>query len=97
MHKFTTELEKQLWEMLYRSQMALAVMCIDRANRNRGSENDWPAGQEWNEMVGSSHAIFCRVARAEAGIDDDAYLDILRNNEDALSIAEPICEKLASR
>jgi hypothetical protein len=97
MHKFTTDLEKQLWEMLYRSQMALAVMCLDESNRSRESENDWPAGQEWDEMVGSSHAIFCRTAREKAGIDHDAYLEILRNNEDALTIAEPIYEKLASR
>ena len=96
MKKFETEVEKKLWEMLYRSQMALAIMCLDEANRKRENEADWPAGQEWNEMVGSSHAIFCRIAREKAHIDHEAYLDILRNIEDAMAIVGPIYEELAS-
>lgn len=94
MKKFETETEKLLWKMLYKSQMALAIMCLDEMNRERENENDWPAGQEWNDCVASSHAIFARVARGKAKIDDKEYLDILRNNLDALDIADPICEKL---
>lgn len=100
METFKTDLEKQLWEMLYRSQTALAVMCLNEANRNREEENDWPAGQEWGDLSGSSQAAFARAGREKAGIDHDIYLHILRNNADAQSIAEPIleefCEKVAS-
>src|SRR5690606_20865228 len=35
----------------------------------REAPNDWPAGQEWDDLVGSSHAIFRDRARAEAGVD----------------------------
>ena len=63
-------------------------------NREREAEFDWPAGQKWREMVGSSHAIFARIAREKAGIDDKVYLDILRHNDDALDIAEIIGEHL---
>jgi hypothetical protein len=97
MQKFTTDLEKQLWEMLYRSQMALAVMCLDEANRNLEDPQDWPCGQQWYELVGSSHAIFSRRAREKAGIDHNIYLGILRNNEDAAEISGSIYDELASR
>ena len=93
---FKTDLEKKLWEMLYQSQMALAIMCLDDMNRNRKDERDWPAGQEWKDLVGSSHAIFCRQARERAKIDHDFYLNIIRNNLDAMEIAEPIYEQLIS-
>ena len=93
-NRFKTEMEKKLWGMLYKSQMALAIMCLDEMNRTRENKNDWPAGQEWVDCVGSSHAIFCRVARKKANIDDQEYLDILRNNEDAMDIAGPIYDKL---
>ena len=83
-------MEKQLWKMLYKSQMALALVCLDEANQTRENENDWPAGQKWHEMVGNSHAIFCRQAREKAGIDHTWYFDILRNNEDAFEICDPI-------
>lgn len=97
MEKFATELEKQLWEMLYRSQTALAVMCLDEANRNREDENDWPAGQEWGDLAGSSQSAFARAARTKAGIDHDAYLHILRDIEGAVDICEPILEEFEKR
>ena len=92
--KFETDLEKKLWEMLYRSQMALSIMCLDESNRTRENENDWPAGQKWQDMVGSSHAIFSRVARDKAKIGHEFYLNILRNNDEAYEIVDPICKKL---
>lgn len=97
MKKFETEMEKILWEMLYRSQMALADMCRDEMNRNRDNDRDWPCGMEWHEANGSSHAIFCRKAREKSGINHDEYLKILRHNEDALAIAEPIYSELSNR
>ncbi len=93
-NQFKTDLEKLLWKMLYKSQMALAIMCLDEMNRERENENDWPAGQEWMDLVGSSCAIMCRIARTKSDVDHQTYLDILRNNEDAMDIAGPIYEKL---
>jgi hypothetical protein len=93
MSKFKTEMEKRLWEMLYRSQMALADMCRDEMNRN-AEEGEWPAGQLWTDCNGSSHSIFCRVARIKAGINHEDYLNILRNNVDAIEASEQIYEAM---
>jgi hypothetical protein len=43
--------------------------------------NKWPAGKEWHQLVGSSHSIFLRSARAEAGINDDEYLHVIRKGK----------------
>ena len=96
MKKFETDLEKELWEQLYKSQLALAKQLLKERNKElleNGEPNTWPAQQEWCDMVGSSHAIFFRNARELAGIDHDSYLHTLRNNIDALEIAEKILEK----
>lgn len=92
--RFQTEMEKKLWKMLYKSQMALAIMCLDESNRTREEENTWPCGMQWPDMVASSHATFCRIAREKSGIDHETYLEILRENEDAIDISDPICKKL---
>lgn len=89
-----TNLEKKLWEALYRTTTALAKRCLDEANEKRGEEGEWPADQKWNELGGSSQAIFHRIAREEAGVDHDWYLDLLRNNQDASAIAEEAWEQL---
>lgn len=82
-----TDLELKLWRMLYKSQIALAKR--ELADMNEAAEDgEWPAGQEWNQCNGSSHAIFFRRARERCGIDDQDYLDILRNDPEALEIAE---------
>ena len=81
-----TELEKTLWRMLYKSQVALAKRELDDMNQATGDE-DWPAGQAWHELAASSHAIFFRKARAQCGIDDAEYLNILRSDLDAQIIA----------
>ncbi len=83
-----TELERRLWRMLYKSQVALGKKELAEMNDSRENENDWPAGQEWNECGNSSHAIFFKKARATCGIDDSEYLGILREDYDACTIAE---------
>lgn len=93
MKTFKTEMEKQLWGMLYESQRALAIMCLDEANRLRKNKDDWPAGQEWSDMVGSSHMFFYQRARDKAGIDHKTYLTLLKGNEDAAKIAGLIYEQ----
>lgn len=55
-----------------RLQTALAKRLLverNKENADRGDPNEWPAQQEWDDLVGSSHAIFWQAARAEAGIE----------------------------
>lgn len=65
----------------YQLLLALAKRRLADANLNREDENDWPAGQEWHEMVGSSHSIFLRGAREEAKIPEDAFMGVIRSLE----------------
>ena len=61
---------------LYRLQTAFAKHLLAEANRENSENGDpdqWPAQQSWNDLVGSSHSIFLRKAREEAGIDDVWY------------------------
>jgi hypothetical protein len=83
-----TELERKLWRMLYKSQVALAKRELADMNANRKDKKDWPGGQKWNQIGGSSKAIFFRLARSRCGIEDAEYLEILRKDIDALEIAE---------
>lgn len=83
-----SEFERELWGMLYKSQIALAKQVLKDMNDTREDKGDWPLGMAWNECNGSSHAIFFRRAREIAGIDSDRYLEILRGSGDALEIAE---------
>lgn len=62
----------------YQVLLALAKRRLADANANLESPDDWSAGQEWHEMVGSSHAIFLRQAREEAGIPHDEFLELIR-------------------
>lgn len=71
-------------KFLLRALIALAKRKLADANANREEENDWPAGQEWNELGGSSQHSFMSAARAEAGIPDDEYRAII----DAAMIAD---------
>lgn len=65
----------------YQLLLALAKRRLADANADRESENDWPAGQRWHEMVGTSHSIFLRGAREEAGIPEEAFMGIIRSLE----------------
>lgn len=52
------------------------------ADANRLAQDDaWPAGQAWGDFVGTSRAVFLRLARKQAGIDHDAYLAGIRDGQ----------------
>jgi len=81
--KLKTPLERKLFRWLYRSQEAFAKHILKKMNedmKRKWQEKYWPAQQEWDGMVGSSHAIFMRKARQKARIPHEPYLNILRNN-----------------
>lgn len=66
----------------YKLLLALAKRCLKERNEalvRDGEPNTWPAGQEWHEMVGSSHSVFLHIARDEAGIDRDEFLAQVRS------------------
>ena len=93
MEKFTTETEKQLFGWLWKSQLELAKKLLKERNDEllaADEENTWPAQQEWDDMLGSSHAIFLRAARDLSGIPHDIYLKIIRENEDAMIIIDEL-------
>lgn len=56
----------------YRAVLALAKSLLADANRENvknKTPRNWPAGQEWGDLVSSSHSIFMRQAREKAGIE----------------------------
>ena len=63
----------------YRLLIALAKRC-------QQDENSMHAGQEWSGLVGSSHAMYLRRAREEAGIDHDEFLLVVREQFDVADI-----------
>jgi len=42
---------------------AVAKLMLKIANLEREHENDWPAGQEWEDLAPSSQSTFRRQAR----------------------------------
>lgn len=93
MGNFTTETEKQLFKWLWKSQLELAKKLLKEMNEElltAGEPDTWPAQQEWDDMVGSSHAIFLREARDISGIPHDIYLKLIRENEDAMLIIDEL-------
>jgi len=63
----------------YRLLIALAKRC-------QQDEDSMHAGQEWSGLVGSSHAMYLRRAREEAGIDHDEFLRVVREQIDVEDI-----------
>lgn len=75
------QLSRKYFRWAYALMIELAKDELQKANGARASENDWPAGQSWGDMVGSSHSIFFNKARDRAGIHHDEFLHPIRNNE----------------
>lgn len=74
-----------LAEMLLRALVALGkreLKDTNEKNKRDGDPGNWPAGQGWKDMGGTSHSIFLHRVREEAGIDTKKYLDIIRNDTD---------------
>lgn len=63
----------------YALLLALAKRCLADANAECAGTRNWPAGQEWHELVGTSHAVFLRQAREEAGVPHEAFLELVRS------------------
>lgn len=62
-----------LW--LVRALVALAKRKLSEANESCGE--CWPAGQQWNELGGSSQHAFMRAALSESGIPDAEYREMI--------------------
>lgn len=80
--KLLDELEaenKRFFRWAYALLVELAVVELERMNSERTAENNWPAGQEWDDINGSSRSIFLRMAREKAGIDNDEFLAVVRS------------------
>lgn len=80
--KLLDELEaenERFFRWAYALLVELAVVELERMNSERTAENNWPAGQEWDDINGSSRSIFLRMAREKAGIDNDEFLAVVRS------------------
>jgi hypothetical protein len=73
--------EERNFRWAYQLLLALAKRRLRDANDEREHPNDWPAGQEWDELVGSSHGTFLRSALQEAGVPYKEFLALIRSGE----------------
>jgi len=73
--------EERNFRWAYQLLLALAKRRLKDANDEREHPNDWPAGQEWDELSGSSQKTFLRGAREEAGIPHEEFLALIRSGE----------------
>ncbi len=60
----------------YAAVCALAVKLLEEDNRTCG--DNWPAGQSWDELGGSSKSIYLHRARELAGISHADFLALVR-------------------
>ena len=76
------EAEPPTYEELYRwlcvYAVADAIRLLAIANDEWEEEGDWPAGQEWSGLGGSSRTTFLRRSRDAFGIGHDRFLQPLR-------------------
>ncbi len=86
---------------LLRALVTLAKLELAEANATCGE--DWPGGQQWHQLVGSSQSIFMHRARDKAGIPHDEYLKFVRSVDDDdindlwAELARPSTAETASR
>lgn len=79
--------EAQAFVACYKAILALAKLLLVRQNeedKRAGREDEWPAQQAWSDMVSSSHSIFLRRARAEAGIDHQWFAEQVRKHGEVI-------------
>ena len=65
-----------------RNCYALAVKLL--ADDNRTCGDNWPAGQSWDDLGGSSKSVYLHRARELAGIPHADFLAIVRADSDAI-------------
>jgi len=73
--------ERRNFRWAYAAVVALAKERLREANEARESPAEWPAGQEWAALNGSSKSIFMRRAREELGIPHNEFLEGVRGGE----------------
>lgn len=61
--------------------LLIALAKTELAKDNLTCGKNWPAGQQWDELVGTSHSIYLRRAREIAGIPHDEFLATVRGEE----------------
>jgi hypothetical protein len=77
-----SEEESELYfQWAYRLLIALAKRC-------QQDEGTMHRGQEWSGLVGTSHSMYLKRARQEAGIPEEEFLDVVRNKIDVSDIYE---------
>lgn len=64
---------------LYAEVVAKAKEILAIWNAERESVHEWPAGQDWDHLAGSSKSSLMMKAREELGVDSHAFLHIVRN------------------
>lgn len=70
--------EEKNFQWAWLALQALAKRCLADSNAN-AEPGCWPAGQEWEDLAGSSQSIFMREARKEAGISEDEFIKALHS------------------
>lgn len=63
---------------VYAGVVVKAKELLVKANHTRPTPDEWPAGQKWTELAGTSKSIFMSKARAILGIDEESFLKTAR-------------------
>lgn len=66
----------------YRLLVALAKRILKERHNDDGN---WPMRMEWHELAPSSCGVFLRAARYEAGVEHEAFLDVVRSGDIEIS------------
>lgn len=63
---------------VYAGVVVKANELLVKANHARPSPEEWPAGQKWEELLGTNKLIFMRQAREALGIDHESFLKVVQ-------------------
>lgn len=72
--------EERNFRWAYALLVELAKVCLDKAN-TEAEPGAWPAGQEWDDLSGTSKSVFLHQARDMAGIPHEEFLAGIRAGE----------------
>lgn len=73
-----SELAEEAFLDVYAGVVVKAQELLVKANHARPTPDEWPAGQKWTELAGTSKSMFMHQAREALGIDHDAFLKVVR-------------------
>ena len=80
-HEALVKKNERNFRWAYTAVVYLAQILLQGSNDSRENENDWPAGQTWDEINQSSREIFLRKARSILSISHDEFLEPIRSGE----------------